>query len=218
MEHVTKRTVHGSSQALWKKIRGKLRGYRFKKLTRASPLRLVIGASGIYDKGWIPSDVDYLDLLNADHWKRYFGEASIDAILAEHVWEHLTVDQGVAAAECCFKYLRSGGYVRVAVPDGHSPSAEYIEQVRPGGSGAGADDHKVLYNHVTFSDVFQKAGFQIRLLEYFDSDGEFHYTDWQVEDGKINRSRRFDKRNADGALNYTSIILDAFKETLSSNT
>lgn len=186
-----------------------LQALRFRWRTRARPLRVVIGASGRYDDGWIPSDAAYLDLLNEKHWHRYFREASIDAMLAEHVWEHLTPEQGLAAARRCFRYLTPGGYLRVAVPDGFHPDPDYIENVRPGGSGPGADDHKVLYNHMTFSDLFEQAGFEVTPLEYFDENGSFRRAEWSKEDGKINRSSRFDPRNGDGVLRYTSIVIDA---------
>lgn len=100
----------------------------------------------------------------------------------------------------------------MAVPDGLHPDPDYIEQVRVGGSGSGADDHKVLYTHETFSEVFEKAGFRVHLYEYFDRTGEFHLNDWRPEDGMIRRSRTFDRRNADGQPHYTSIVLDAFKD------
>jgi predicted SAM-dependent methyltransferase len=192
-------------------IKAELRSYRFRMRTKTRPLRLVVGASGIYDAGWIPSDAEYLNLLNAYHWKTYFEKASIDAILAEHVWEHLTADDGLAAAGRCFEYLRPGGYLRVGVPDGFHPDPKYLDYVRPGGSGPGAGDHRVLYNHITFAGLFEKAGFDVRLLEYFDSNGKFHCVDWSPDSGKVGRSMRFDARNAGGTLNYTSIILDAYK-------
>src|SRR5450631_4653063 len=132
-------------------VKAGLRRRRFKVRARARPRRLVVGASGICEAGWIPSDIEYLNLLNAGDWKTYFDKASIDAILAEHVWEHLSVDDGLAAARRCFEYLKPGGYLRVAVPDGFHPDPKYIDHVRPGGSGPGADDHKVLYNHATFA-------------------------------------------------------------------
>jgi predicted SAM-dependent methyltransferase len=196
-------------------IKNKLRVYRFKRRIRTNPLRLVIGASGKYEAGWVPSDVAFLNLLNDDHWEACFEEASIDAMLAEHVWEHLTVDEGLVAARRCFRYLKPGGHLRVAVPDGFHPEAEYIDRVKPGGNGPGADDHKVLYNHSTFAKIFEKAGFEVSLLEYFSSSGEFKFADWSPEDGKINRSSRFDKRNCNGVLKYTSIILDARKSFIS---
>jgi len=193
----------------YKDIRQRKR--KLKRLARVSPIRLVIGASGIYDQGWIDTDIEYLNLLNPKHWESYFQKDSIDAMLAEHVWEHLTVEDGTAAAKQCFEYLKPTGYLRVAVPDGFCPNEEYINHVKPGGAGYGADDHKVLYNHLTFSEIFEQAGFRVRLLEYYDEKGKFHFKDWTPEDGKIRRSMRFDERNQDGKPHYTSLILDAYK-------
>jgi predicted SAM-dependent methyltransferase len=185
---------------------------RLKMLARRMvPLRIVLGASGIFEGGWIPTEIGVLDVLNERHWRRAFAENSIDAILAEHVWEHLTAAEGQTAARNCMRFLKPGGYLRVAVPDGFHPDPVYIEWVRVGGSGAGADDHKVLYNCDTFRAVFESAGFQVALLEYFDSAGVFHATDWDPAAGMVHRSRRFDERNRDGRLNYTSLILDAHK-------
>ena len=178
---------------------------------RASPLRIVLGASGIYDAGWIATEIGVLDILNERHWTRLFAKNSIDAILAEHVWEHLTLEQGLRAARNCRRFLKPGGYLRVAVPDGRHPDPEYIEWVRVGGSGAGADDHKVLYNGETFRGLFESAGMEVELLEYFDKDSVFHSVDWEPTAGKIYRSRRFDERNHNGQLKYTSVILDARK-------
>ena len=185
---------------------------RLRKLARVGPLRLVIGASGTYERGWIGTEADYLNLLNSRQWATCFQRDSIDAMLAEHVWEHLTTDEGVEAARRCFEYLKPGGYLRVAVPDGFHPDQDYIGYVKPGGHGPGASDHKVLYNHQTLADVFTGVGFRVVMLEYFDAEGEFHFVEWDAEQGKIRRSRRFDERNRGGMLNYTSVILDACKD------
>ena len=176
-----------------------------------SSLKLVVGAERVFDGGWIPTDIEYLNFLNKCHWKRYFKKNSIDAILAEHVWEHLTIEDGLMAAKQCFQYLKPGGYLRVAVPDGYHPDPEYIEWIKPGGVGSYSYDHQVLYNYKTFRDVFEKAGFKVNLLEYFDQEGKFHFIEWDPLEGTIHRSRRFDDRNKDGNLRYTSIILDAYK-------
>ena len=188
-----------------------------RRLTRilsrhTGPRKIVIGASAIHDHGWIPTDIEYLNLLRAPDWERFFSPGSIDALLAEHVWEHLTAAEGAAAAALCFKYLRPGGYLRLAVPDGLHPSPAYRELVRVGGSGAGAHDHKVLYTHRTFSTLFEQVGFRCRLLEYFDEHGVFHAEEWSAQDGTIRRSKRFDERNRAGRLNYTSIVMDAHKD------
>ena len=184
---------------------------KFRKDVNVTPLRLVIGAGGICSVGWIPTEIDNLNLLNPKQWKSCFKQNTIDAILAEHVWEHLTVADGVKAAKQCYNYLKPGGYLRVAVPDGFCPDVEYIDCVRPGGSGSGAQGHKVLYNYQTFVEIFSGVGFRVDLLEYYDNRGEFHYVDWNPDNGIIRRSKRFDQRNEGGRLKYTSIIMDAHK-------
>ena len=176
------------------------------------PLRIVVGSSTIYCEGWIPTNVQYLNLLVDEHWQRAFGNHPIDAILAEHVWEHLTLDEGRRAAAQCFQYLRPGGYVRLAVPDGNHPDPEYIRWVEVGGVGSGASDHKVLYTYDLLRDVFESAGFAVRLLEYYDEAGQFHATPWDESAGYIHRCQGRAEQPRDGKpANYTSIILDATK-------
>jgi len=181
------------------------------QIAAAQPLRIVVGSSGVFEGGWIPTDIDLLNLLNESDWAALFGRRTIDAILAEHVWEHLTEEQGLLAAQHCHRFLRPGGRLRIAIPDGLHPDPAYIEHVRVGGSGPGADDHKVLHTWKTLSAMLQKAGFKAQLLEYWDESAQFHHTDWSPEDGMIHRSRRFDPRNTDGALRYTSLIIDGIK-------
>ena len=101
--------------------------------------------------------------------------------------------------------------MRLAVPDGYHPDKDYIDMVKVRGTGEGSNDHKVLYNYESFSELFKKVGFNINLLEYFNSLGEFNYVDWDPYEGKIHRSAKFDERNKNGSLIYTSIILDAYK-------
>jgi len=135
----------------------------------------------------------------------------VDAILAEHVWEHLDCSALILAAQNCFTYLKPGGYIRVAVPDGLHPDEEYIDYVKPGGWGVGSDDHHVLYTYRTLEAVFALVGFETTLLEYFGERGTFHYQEWSPADGMISRSSRYDRRNRTRQLAYTSIILDARK-------
>jgi predicted SAM-dependent methyltransferase len=181
------------------------------RLARARDLRLVIGASGHAPPGWVPTDISSLNLLDERDWRTILAEGSVAAFLAEHVWEHLEPSAGLDAARRCCRYLRPGGRLRLAVPDGLHPDPAYIAAVRPGGTGAGADDHKILYTYRSLENMLEQAGFTVRRLEYFDEAGQFHATDWDPADGKIRRSRRFDQRNAGGKLVYTSLIVDAIR-------
>jgi predicted SAM-dependent methyltransferase len=127
-------------------------------------------------------------------------------MVAEHVWEHLTFDEGKVAASTVHRFLKPGAYIRVAVPDGLFPDPEYQEYIKPGGAGGGSGvPHKVVYTYMTLVEVFESAGFGTTLLEYHDEAGRFHGTEWKKEEGMIHRSKRFDRRGA------ISVILDARK-------
>jgi predicted SAM-dependent methyltransferase len=178
------------------------------------PLRIIIGAGEQHWDGWIPAQRNDLDLLRPKDWEMIFRARPADAFLCEHVWEHLTELEGRKAAQLCFKYLKPGGYLRCAVPDGNFPNPEYQKKIQVGGPGPKehpAADHKIVYGYQLFADIFTSAGFKIDLLEYCDEQGRFHYHQWSWEDGPIYRSLLLDQRNREGKINSVSLILDAKK-------
>jgi predicted SAM-dependent methyltransferase len=187
---------------------------RFRILVAGS-IRLIVGADVTTQSGWIPTQASQLNLLNHADWTRLLRGRKVSAILSEHVWEHLSMEEGRLAAKTCFEFMKPGARIRVAVPDGHFPGIAYLEQVRPGGSGFGSDDHKVLYTIETLTETFEAAGFVVKPLEYFDKNGAFYTCEWDPADGgMIQRSSRYDERNQGGELRYTSIIIDAFKPSV----
>lgn len=175
-------------------------------------IKINIGSAGINsDVSWIATDIQTLNIKNEDDWKRLLINLRVDNLMAEHVWEHLTVADTFLANKNCFKFLKKKGALRLAVPDGLHPDKEYINYVKPGGHGLGADDHKILYDYVTLTKKLEEVGFKVQLLEYWDEHGNFHFTDWSDDGGHIRRSRRYDSRNEGGKLVYTSLIVDAIK-------
>lgn len=177
-----------------------------------SKLKFNIGSGNVnFDKSWHASDINTLDITKERDWKKLLFFLRLNNIMAEHVWEHLTESDTELANRNCFKFLKKGGTLRIAVPDGFHPNKEYIDYVKPAGNGAGSDDHKILYNYKVMRERLEKAGFKVQLLEYWDEEGNFHFTDWTDEGGHIMRSKRYDERNENGALNYTSLIVDAIK-------
>lgn len=183
-------------------------------LPPGAPLRIILGAGEQRWPGWIPMQREALDLLRRDDWVALFGDRRIDALLCEHVWEHLTEAEGRAAAAICYDFLRPDGYLRVGVPDANFPDPEYQRTVQVGGPGPvdhPAADHKIVYDYRRFSAVFAEAGFDVELLEWCDGRGRFHFTYWDPADGPIYRSLRADHRNRDGKLRSASLILDARK-------
>jgi predicted SAM-dependent methyltransferase len=174
------------------------------------PIRLFLSAGPYIRDNFIATQQEQLDLLKREDWEQSFGERKVSVILAEHVWEHLTIEEGKVAAKTCFDYLEVGGFVRCGVPDAYFPDEAYQRLVAINGPGPAAD-HKVVYNYRTLRDVFESAGFEVRLLEWWDEQGQFHWEDWNADEGLIYRSRRFDPRNQDGKLGFTSLIVDAVK-------
>jgi predicted SAM-dependent methyltransferase len=197
--------------AFFRKVRALSELHALKKALQSNqPIRIGVGSSGVTDEGWYATEIEFLNLLKEIDWKKLFKASSVSAILAEHVWEHLTEEEAVIAAQNCYKYLKPGGYIRVAVPDGLRPDPSYIEWVKPNGIGSG-DEHKQLYTYRTLSNVFEKVGFRVELYEYYDEKEEFHFKEWNPQDGMIHRSKRYDHRNQLGEVRYTSIILDGVK-------
>lgn len=183
-------------------------------------LRVIVGAGATRFDGWISTQEDELNLLNRNDWEINFGELRIDIILAEHVWEHMDMEEGIKAAKVCFDYLKEGGFIRCAVPDKNFRNEWYQNMVKVGGPGPKdhpAASHKIVYTYKQLKHVFESAGFEVKLLEYFDEDGEFHFTYWDENDGKIGRSLRFDTRNKDGEIRMASLIIDAIKPCLESD-
>ena len=178
-------------------------------------VKVVVGAGEHNNNpGWFQTQESELNLLRREDWENTFSPNSLEAILAEHVWEHLTYEEGVQAAKTCFDFLKPNGYVRCAVPDGLFPDADYQINVQvegPGPKDHPAASHKIVHNYKTITSMFTEAGFEVTLLEYCDEKGEFHYNDWDDNKGFIYRSKRFDHRNQSGQLGFVSLIIDAIK-------
>jgi predicted SAM-dependent methyltransferase len=198
---------------IYKVIKTQLDYLKFKRALKNNPdhIKIVVGSAGFYDKGWVPTEVEFLNLLDEKQWEQHIQRNSVSNVLAEHVWEHLTPEQGEIAATTCFNFLKRNGKLRIAVPDGFHKDQSYIDFVKPGGSGAGADDHKILYTYQSLSAMLKRVGFTVELAEYFNESKEFVQNKWSAKDGYIHRSMINDKRNADGQPHYTSLIIDAIK-------
>ncbi len=170
--------------------------------------KIVVGAGGTSFPGWLQTDIWHLNLTKEEDFKRIFGSRKIDNILAEHVLEHLTEAEIRAMLSNLRKFGSEQFRMRVAVPDGFHGNAEYIQAVRPGGTGEGSDDHKHLFTYLSMQELFSKEGFKAHPVEYWDENKVFHKGYQDDENGYISRSFIHDDRNADGKPNYTSLIID----------
>lgn len=179
------------------------------------PVKVIIGAGEQRWDGWTATQQEQLDLTRPESFAAYFGNAKADAFLCEHVWEHLHPHEAQQAAKLVFAYLKPGGFLRVAVPDGHHPDPAYLALVAVHGPGPAAD-HRVLYTLETFRPVFQQAGFTVEPLEWWDGAHHFHQADWHAEAAPIYRSGKLDHRNqawreGKAAPGFSSLILHAVK-------
>ena len=57
-------------------------------------LKIIIGASGTNQNDWISTERETFDMLKPEKWLSVIEKHSIKYILAEHVFEHLTIEEG----------------------------------------------------------------------------------------------------------------------------
>ena len=171
---------------------------------------IVVGSGPTKYKNWLSTNLPWFNLLELKSVKKCFQSRNVEKILAEHVFEHLTLEQGKRAIKNLKEILKPNGKIRIAVPDGFNPDKKFIDWVKPNGLGTGAYDHKVLYNYKLIHEIFDED-FEIKYLEYFNENGKFIYTRWinNFDNGYIMRSRYEDKRNTKEKIKYNSIIIDA---------
>jgi predicted SAM-dependent methyltransferase len=176
--------------------------------------RIIVGAGNTTQDGWRSLEESELDVRDYVAWCGHFIPANLEAILAEHVLEHLTMPDAAVAVRNCYSFLKRGGYVRLAVPDGFHPNQRYIDWVRPHGIWT-PEEHKTLFNYHTLCALLEGAGFKVRLLEWWDESGELHQAEWQHEHGRIARCcnslySQLILSPVVGAR-FTSLVVDGFK-------
>ncbi len=67
---------------------------------------------------WIMTTPEFeLNLASAIDFDFMFMDNSVDNFLAEHVWEHLPLHHLLMATRNCYRKLKPGGRLRIAVPD-----------------------------------------------------------------------------------------------------
>ncbi|MCC7145353.1 MAG: hypothetical protein IT443_02815 [Phycisphaeraceae bacterium] len=170
--------------------------------------RVILGAGGFRQAGWIATDIRELDITKELDWRLLFSPDSIHRLLAEHVLEHLTPAQTMRVLRLSRRYLRPGGLLRIAVPDGYRRDPAYRREVMPP-----KDGHQQMLNVDRLCAMIVQAGLEPVKLEYFDARERFHARRWDVEDGMVRRSVHFDgqKTFQRGTLYYTSLLVDAVK-------
>ena len=111
-----------------------------------------------------------------------------------------------------YEFAAENIVVRIAVPDGFHKDQNYINLVKPGGTGEGATEHKNLFNVNSLSEIFKRAGFLSYPVEFWDERGNFHQGYTNDDCGYIKRSFINDKRNSSRIPVFTSLIIDFKKK------
>ena len=166
---------------------------------RRHPVKIIVGASGTRGKGWIATEKFFFDITNPKSVQSFLGDVKIDALFAEHVIEHLEIEEFAKFLKIFSQFLKSNGNIRLAVPDEMHPSEWYRKQMGISGLEPGADDHRAFWNYKSMMEIANSLGFKCQSLEYFDEEGAFHYIPYDEDyGGRVTRSsKHYDGRLAD---------------------
>ncbi len=198
--------------------------FRFWKLKTylfftSNSVDLILGAALTNQKGWFSTNEDWLDICKEDHWNRLFNsQKRVKRVLAEHVFEHLTVVEMRNSLKLIFENMVEGGSLRIAVPDGNNPNQEYRKNCGINGIGADASDHKQFLTYEFLSREVEKIGFQNILVEGYLKNKELVSKHVNDTLGRVIRSRsnevNLSKKGWDFHDSNTSLIIDCFKKTI----
>ena len=142
----------------------------------------------MFHNGWINIDVlnlqefakrHHYKFINMDiRQKLNFNDNSIDLIYSSHMLEHLTADEGFFFLRECHRILRSGGVVRIAVPDAdklikyyQSNQLSMFDEINDGCSTSNfesaklwsllVEGHRIAYDFAGLKSVGENAGFVV---------------------------------------------------------
>ena len=200
-----------SAISLKKTRRRELRREVLRRQDRGLPIQIVFGASVSqtvntlehFGPSFIAFDINSFDLLDEEDFLFYFGmEGSVDAMVTEHVFEHLDIKECLQALRLCRKYLKktTEAYMRLAVPDWwrypeNTTTAFYAADIR--------DGHFVQYNLDSLGEMLTYASFQFQPREYNNGSIKFSGSLDPLK-GMIKRSFCFDHRGV------YSLVVDAW--------
>lgn len=184
-----------------------------KKLAFSEPIQIILGAGHHLksNNNWINTDLPQFDITNESHWNYIFQKECINVICAEHVLEHLHLNQIKKALQLSSLYLKSKGIFRIAIPDKNNPDPLYQAGTKVGGTDIGAHDHKVFLNKQDIESICHNLPFKIQFLEYYDESGKFHSTEYNTQAGLIKRSHQ-QQFHYTPIPNYSSLIFDLIKK------
>jgi predicted SAM-dependent methyltransferase len=146
-----------------------------RQIARNGPVRLHLGCGTNRLPGWVNVDIVGMDPeLHWDlRWRLPFPDGSATAVFLEHVVEHFALREAISMLDDCRRVLRSGGKIRVGVPDfgrylqSYAGDGSFIERNRPGrptpllavAEVALSHGHRSVWDGPTLVRTLEEAGF-----------------------------------------------------------
>jgi predicted SAM-dependent methyltransferase len=159
--------------------RSKRESRRFLERLGTSGLAINFGAGWRPLEGWVNVDIAAapgIDVVHDVTEGLPFGTGSAQAILAEHLIEHLTRDAAVDFLSECHRVLATRGVVRLSTPDGgryvrsYAGDKEFLDRMRCPEEVLDFDVinrvmredglHLWLYDETSLCDLVERAGFR----------------------------------------------------------
>ncbi len=179
-------------------------------------VNIILGAALTNQKGWFSTNEEWLDISKAEHWNRLFNSKKrVKRVLAEHVFEHLTIDEMRNTLRLIFVNMVNGGSLRIAVPDGNNPNSEYRKHCGINGIGADASDHKQFLTYELLSKEVERTGFHHNLIEGYLENKELVLKKFNNNLGRVIRTRSNKNIRPKDGWDFpdanSSLILDCIK-------
>ena len=150
---------------------------RAAELQRRTPLLVHPGCQNVRKEGWV--NVDLAGYPVELRWNLLrplpFGAGTVDGVFHEHLLEHFSLTEGLALAQDWHRVLKSGGVVRIGVPDAGAyvssysdPDPNALKELRPEAAtkllAVSAlfywPHHQTMYDFETLQLLVTAAGFQ----------------------------------------------------------
>jgi len=164
-------------------------------------LKIHIGPGEVNIQGWVNIDArnfEHVHIVNKKISFDEFSDGSIQEIYLCHILEHLSFDEIEDMLSLIFVKLKSGGVVRVSVPDfdriveiytTNNSNLNQIKHVLMGGQDYEFNFHKAVFNKSSLTSHFENHGFKD--ISEWDTISDFgkNIGDWSNGEIKTKKGR-----------------------------
>ena len=109
-----------------------------------------------------------------------FNDCSVDFVYSSHLIEHLRKDEAKEVLEECFRILKSGGLVRLSIPDLELMARNYIKEIEDIRTNKGIRDYLPSENFLDTLDIGVERSKTPFILESFLSRHKWMYDQFSL--------------------------------------